>query len=255
MLVDWLKHAYITKFNQTKPEVYGKFLDVLAKDYYSNAFTDPNLTRRLGLPVLPLACLFIRAAVQTYHMFIATHMPPPIASAATSLTTESMPVTSPATTAALAHIDQVFRRALGRSTFGIGSIPSVSSWSAYLTWTLDDLIALLTMSLVFLIGYLFFLAFKLVLGMLLLRIARNRYHGMKERERLNVETGGKRIGGWGVVDVTEEQRRWIYNDDPEGLRSLRERDEKMRKKEEKDRVEGTSFGHVERYAMVAKRIW
>jgi hypothetical protein len=255
MLVDWLKHAYITKFNQTKPEVYGKFLDVLAKDYYSNAFTDPNLTRRLGLPVLPLACLFIRAAVQTYHMFIATHMPPPIASAATSLTTESMPVTSPATTAALAHIDQLFRRALGRSTFGIGSIPSVSSWSAYLTWTLDDLIALLTMSLVFLIGYLFFLAFKLVLGMLLLRIARNRYHGMKERERLNVETGGKRIGGWGVVDVTEEQRRWIYNDDPEGLRSLRERDEKTRKKEEKDRVEGTSFGHVERYAMVAKRIW
>lgn len=36
MLVDWLKHAYITKFNQTKPEVYDKFLDVLAKDYYSN---------------------------------------------------------------------------------------------------------------------------------------------------------------------------------------------------------------------------
>lgn len=36
MFVDWLKHAYITKFNQTKPEVYGKFLDVLAKDYYSD---------------------------------------------------------------------------------------------------------------------------------------------------------------------------------------------------------------------------
>jgi hypothetical protein len=36
MAVDWLKHAYITKFNQTKPQVYGKFFDVLAKDYYSN---------------------------------------------------------------------------------------------------------------------------------------------------------------------------------------------------------------------------
>lgn len=36
MLVDWLKHAYITKFNNTKPAVYGRFLDVLAKDYYSN---------------------------------------------------------------------------------------------------------------------------------------------------------------------------------------------------------------------------
>ena len=41
MLVDWLKHAYITKFNQTKPEVYDKFLDVLAKDYYSNVHSPP----------------------------------------------------------------------------------------------------------------------------------------------------------------------------------------------------------------------
>jgi hypothetical protein len=39
MVVDWLKHAYITKFNQTKPEVYDKFLDVLAKDYYADVST------------------------------------------------------------------------------------------------------------------------------------------------------------------------------------------------------------------------
>lgn len=43
MGVDWLKHAYITKFNQTKPEVYEKFLDVLAKDYYSDVSTAPLL--------------------------------------------------------------------------------------------------------------------------------------------------------------------------------------------------------------------
>lgn len=91
--------------------------------------------------------------------------------------------------------------------------------------------------------------------MLLLTVARNRYAGMKERERLNVETGGKRIGGWGVVDVDEEKRRWIYNDDPEGLRALRERDEKGRVKEERERERGISFGGVSRYAMVAKRIW
>lgn len=36
MLVDWIKHAYITKFNNTKPAIYGRFLDLLAKDYYSN---------------------------------------------------------------------------------------------------------------------------------------------------------------------------------------------------------------------------
>lgn len=36
MIVDWIKHAYITKFNNTKPVIYGRFLDVIAKDYYSN---------------------------------------------------------------------------------------------------------------------------------------------------------------------------------------------------------------------------
>ena len=36
-VVDWVKHAYITKFNNIKPIVYGRFLDVLSKDYYSNA--------------------------------------------------------------------------------------------------------------------------------------------------------------------------------------------------------------------------
>ncbi|KAF1832088.1 DUF747-domain-containing protein [Decorospora gaudefroyi] len=251
MFVDWLKHAYITKFNQYKPEVYSKFFDVLAKDYYSDAFADADLTRRLGLPVIPLSCLFIRAAIQTYHMFVAMHMPPPLHATSTSLTSE--PTSSPATTAALAHIDHVFRRALGRSSFGAG-LPS-QPWYHPSSWSLDDLIAGATMLIVFMVGYLIFLAFKLVLGMLLLSVSRNRYHGMQERERMNVETGGKRIGGWGVVDVDEDKRRVIYDNDAESLKRLRERDEKGRKKEEQERERGTSFGHVSRYAMVAKRIW
>jgi hypothetical protein len=36
MVVDWVKHAYITKFHNIKPSMFGSFLDVLAKDYYSN---------------------------------------------------------------------------------------------------------------------------------------------------------------------------------------------------------------------------
>ncbi|KAL1651779.1 hypothetical protein SLS61_005150 [Didymella pomorum] len=251
MAVDWLKHAYITKFNQTKPQVYGKFFDVLAKDYYGNAFQDPNLTRRLGLPVIPLSCLFIRAAIQTYHMFIATYMPPPMPSFSTSLTSETESG-SPTTTAALAHIDHVFRRALGRSSLGA---QTSANWFTLSAWSVDDVIAGATMLLVFLIIYLIFLAFKLLLGMFLLTVARKRMHGMRQREMENVETGGKRIGGWGVVDVDEEKRRYIHIDDAEGLRSLRERDEKTKKKEDQERERGTSFGHVSRYAMVAKRIW
>jgi hypothetical protein len=36
IIVDWLKHAYISKFNNVKPAVYQRYLDVLAKDYYTN---------------------------------------------------------------------------------------------------------------------------------------------------------------------------------------------------------------------------
>lgn len=43
MLVDWLKHAYITKFNNTRPAVYERFLDVLCKDYYSHVRSLPKL--------------------------------------------------------------------------------------------------------------------------------------------------------------------------------------------------------------------
>ncbi|MCJ1273358.1 hypothetical protein MMC21_001149 [Puttea exsequens] len=253
MLVDWIKHAYITKFNMTKPAIYGRFLDVLAKDYYSNAFADQNLTRRLGLPVIPLACLFIRASVQTYHMFLATHMPLPLPSTATSLA-EQVATSSPATTAALHHIDQVFRRALGRSTFGAGA-PVLSPHSVNI-WNLDDVIAFATMLVFFLVLFLALLAFKLVLGMLLLSLARKRYKGMKERESIGVHAEGRRVGGWGVVEVNEDKRRWIYMDDPEGAKKLREKEKAVQEHERKiDGDGGESFTGVYRYNMVSKRIW
>ena len=248
MLVDWIKHAYITKFNNTKPAIYGRFLDVLAKDYYSNAFADQNLTRRLGLPVIPLACLFIRASVQTYHMFLATHMPLPLPSTATSLSVDSA-AASPATTAALQHIDQIFRRALGRSTFGAGD-PTLAPEHSNI-WSTDDIIAFITMLVFFLILFLALLAFKLVLGMCLLSFARRRYKGMKERENTSTHADGRRVGGWGVVEVDEDKRRWIYKDDPDGARKLREREREAREKKGMEE----SFGSVSRYSMVAKRIW
>lgn len=42
MLVDWIKHSYISKFNSVKPAVYQRFLDILAKDYYTNVSYHPN---------------------------------------------------------------------------------------------------------------------------------------------------------------------------------------------------------------------
>lgn len=36
MIVDTIKHAYITKFNNIKPNFYSRVLDILCKDYYTN---------------------------------------------------------------------------------------------------------------------------------------------------------------------------------------------------------------------------
>ncbi|KAG9754970.1 DUF747-domain-containing protein, partial [Aureobasidium melanogenum] len=253
MIVDWVKHAYISKFNNIKPSLYGRFLDVLTKDYYSHAFADQNLTKRLGLPVLPLSCLFIRASVQTYHMLIATHMPLPMPSTATAIALESASgETSPSTTAALAHIDQIFRRALGRSSFGAGADAAAGA-SSWRFWTIDDAIALGTMLVFFLIIYLILLALKLLLGMLLLSFARTRYRKMKmqEHKKQSFDTQGRRVGGWGAVEVDEDKRRWIYEDDPEGLKNLRDREAKGKEKAKGE----VKLDGVDRYMMAAKRIW
>lgn len=36
MIVDWIKHAYINKFNNIKPSLYSRILDILCKDYYTS---------------------------------------------------------------------------------------------------------------------------------------------------------------------------------------------------------------------------
>lgn len=122
--------------------------------------------------------------------------------------------------------------------------------------TSSSIVIHMTTVLTFLLIFLILLACKLVLGMLLLAFARSRYRSMKLRERnpiFHVE-GGRRVGGWGVVEVDDDKRRWIYEDDPAGLRALREREERDKKNKEKGHgVE--SFEKVKRYEMVAKRIW
>ncbi|KAG9239153.1 eukaryotic membrane protein family-domain-containing protein [Amylocarpus encephaloides] len=247
MLVDWIKHAYISKFNRIQPAVYQRYLDVLAKDYYTNAFVNQNLIKRLGLPVIPLSCLFIRSSVQTYHMLLATRLPPPLPSTATSLSVESA-TSSPATTAALEHFDNIIRKALGRSTFGIIDPTTTGRW--YLP-SADDVIATLAMLIFFLGAFFILLACKLVLGMLLLKFSRNRYRTMKKREHQNYDMEGKRLGSWGMVEMEDEKRRYIFEDDPETFKRLKEKERLGKEKA----AAGTDFSKVSRYEMSAKRIW
>ncbi|KAL4873061.1 hypothetical protein BDV12DRAFT_182684 [Aspergillus spectabilis] len=281
MFVDWLKHAYINKFNNTRPAIYGRFLDILAKDYYTNAFGDQNLTRRLGLPIIPLSCLFFRVSVQTYQMFLAVLLPQsPSLSPSSSIAVETtslstihsqyvpagpLPSPPPITLRTLfpataAHAEAWFRRALENA------MPSPAH-SVYVF----TIVLLLT-------GFVLLLIFKLLLGMALLACARSRYKSMKQREMENtaatsssatprmpegggsfrardyVVEGGRRMGGWGTVEVNEDHRRWIYVDDPESLRKLKEK-ERESQKGKGSRGDDLHLDHVQRYEMAAKRIW
>ncbi|OQE15637.1 hypothetical protein PENSTE_c027G00024 [Penicillium steckii] len=271
MFVDWLKHAYINKFNNYRPALYGRYLDVLAKDYYTNAFGDQNLTRRLGLPVIPLSCLFFRVSVQTYQMFLASLTPQHPSSTAMESTSLSsihnhyapapMPSTPPLTfqtfiPVSVAHVNALFRTLLANA------IPSPAQSVQIFT-----AILLLT-------GFIVLLMLKLLLGMLLLAFARSRYKKLKaseteprksshsfaqpqsavetpapRKDEFNVE-GSRRAGGWGMVEVGDEKRRWIYGDDPEGLRRVKEKEDRDKNKDKDLKID-----HVQRYEMVAKKIW
>ena len=108
----------------------------------------------------------------------------------------------------------------------------------------------------FVLVFLVLLVMKLVLGMALLTFARNRYRAMKVREQESSHAEGRRLGGWGVTEVDEDKRRWIYEDDREGLKRVKEREREGREREKVAAAgKGEAFGGVSRYSMVAKRIW
>ncbi|CAG8480813.1 7673_t:CDS:10 [Diversispora eburnea] len=86
LIVDWLKHAFITKFNQIRSSIYDRYIDILSRDlvvgnptrtpngsnfiYRPKTFVDqsPLVSRRIGFAALPLACLTMRVVSQTITM-------------------------------------------------------------------------------------------------------------------------------------------------------------------------------------------
>eukprot|EP01137_Pigoraptor_chileana_P013293 Opistho-2@66620 len=69
--LDWIKHAFITKFNQIPADVYTKFSTILSRDLASSrqqrAFMDHShlVARRIGFVPMPLACLVYRTFSHT----------------------------------------------------------------------------------------------------------------------------------------------------------------------------------------------
>jgi len=84
-LVDWLKHAFITKFNHIRPSVYERYKDVLCRDLASgsrlsarkHSYVDqsPVVARRLGFASLPLAVLTILIGTQAAMLLASSPSP------------------------------------------------------------------------------------------------------------------------------------------------------------------------------------
>jgi hypothetical protein len=84
-LVDWLKHAFITKFNHIRPSVYERYKDVLCRDLASgsrlsarkHSYVDqsPVVARRLGFSSLPLAVLTILIGTQAVTLLVSSASP------------------------------------------------------------------------------------------------------------------------------------------------------------------------------------
>lgn len=66
VLVDWVKHAFVTRFNEISYEVYKEYITSLAYDLASsklkNAYSDHSdlISRRMGFIPLPLGALLLR---------------------------------------------------------------------------------------------------------------------------------------------------------------------------------------------------
>ncbi|EEA28390.1 hypothetical protein EYB25_000677 [Talaromyces marneffei] len=287
MFVDWLKHAYIAKFNNTRPAIYGRFLDVLTKDYYTNAFVDQNLTKRLGLAVIPMACLFFRVSVQTYQMFLQALLPTQASAtehsaSLTAIHEHYSNLPQPSSPSMPFTVQSVMSTSLDRLSWVFNTIVENAIPSPIQSVTFFTIVLVVT-------AYLILLIFKLTLGILLLSFSRSRYKAMKDREQklffgaqndssaispsasqerrpshssaTNINRdytveGGRRVGGWGVVEVDDDKRRWIYADDPDGLHKIKAKERADKDKQAaKDKGALMNLDGVKRYEMVAKRIW
>ncbi|EMR11331.1 hypothetical protein PNEG_00360 [Pneumocystis murina B123] len=82
IFVDWLKHMFIIKFNHIQSSIYSRFADVLS-DYYISCMNKKKdtrirqpyfISRKIGLPILPLACLMIRASFKICRIFYSSKL-------------------------------------------------------------------------------------------------------------------------------------------------------------------------------------
>lgn len=253
-IVDWLKHAFITKFNHIRPAVYGRFMDVLCRDLVvggpstkensrKHTFVDqsPIISRRLGFAALPLACLLVRLILQIIGMIGDT-----------------------------SHIDECIAPINPRETGWIGVVArkfGANDIDNDLVRAMDLFVRGSAWALTLVIAWAFLVAVKLLLGTNLVSFASHRYATMHERENeenLNARDRApigtdkdersydKSLGRF--IDRADDDAIQIKLDGTHVLPTPKERDKGKDAGSHKVKKEN-SLMEVSRYNMVRSRIW
>ncbi|SYW78091.1 uncharacterized protein UBRO2_02283 [Ustilago bromivora] len=255
-IVDWLKHAFITKFNHIRPAVYGRFMDVLCRDLVvggpstkensrKHTFVDqsPIISRRLGFAALPLACLLVRLILQIIGMI-----------GDTSHIDECIAPVNPRETGWIG----VVAGKLGAADIGNDWVRAMDLFVRRSAWALTAVIA-----------WTFLVAIKLLLGTNLVSFASHRYATMHEREneenlnskdRAPIGTNkdersyDKSLGHF--IDKPDYDAIQIKLDGTHVLPPAKDRAEKAKAGGGEAKVKKeTSLMEVSRYNMVRSRIW
>ncbi|PWN51695.1 DUF747-domain-containing protein [Violaceomyces palustris] len=258
-VVDWLKHAFITKFNHIRPAVYGRFMDVLCRDLvvagpdqrersrrYTFVDQSPIVSRRLGFAALPLACLLVRLVIQMVGMVGDTsHFDECAVPGGRRLSSSSSLVGSAARSLGAVDLDSPTLQALD-------SVVRGSAWILTLV-----------------VAWIFLVAMKLLLGTNLVGYASRRYATMDQREvEENLNARDRRPIG---VDKEEQgydakMVKLLDKEEDDAVKTTfdgRPQPSGTKTKEARgsggggggDKKGGGSLMDVGRYTMVRSRIW
>ncbi|KAJ3414026.1 hypothetical protein HDV05_007151 [Chytridiales sp. JEL 0842] len=188
VLVDWLKHAFITKFNQIRPNVYSRFYDSLCRDLvrgkhsHTNSLEEdqkgvvdssPVVARRIGFVSIPLACLMVRVSLQTIRMLT----PDPVLPWELDFTP---PLVIPSNTSASIQIPEWVGSKFNETSL-VGQVGKhvveVLNWfrePVIVEWSFDMASKLGLFFGRVLVGFIILLCIKLFVGLNLIRTARKR---------------------------------------------------------------------------------
>ena len=74
-IVDWLKHAFITKFNHIRPSVYERYIDVLCLDLANGSAVGRRGARKVRTFSLPYRVLVELIPWNTSSIRMLTNLP------------------------------------------------------------------------------------------------------------------------------------------------------------------------------------